>query len=60
MVNCMVVKNAIKKTLKEGRFKLASRGIAKMIINTDHFQNVAINMISASSYNLYPRNDKGK
>ena len=46
--------------LKEDRFKLVDRGIAKMTMDIDPFPNIATNMISTLGFNFHLRSDKGK
>ena len=48
-VNYLVFKNTIQRTLKEENFKLAEKGMTDMIVDTDHFLTMCINMASTSA-----------
>ena len=53
-------RNAIKKALKERRFKLVGHGLAKMIVDTNPFPSMVTNVTSASRCNFHPKIEKGK
>lgn len=46
--NFIVFRKSIQKAIKEGRFKLDDKGVAKMTVETDPFPMMGINMVSFS------------
>lgn len=51
---CILFKKAIQKAIKEGRFKLVDKGIEEMILDSDIFYVMEINMV------FFSGSDKGK
>lgn len=46
----MVFMRAIQRAIKEGRFKLKDKGVAKMTNDTDLFPKLDVNIVSFSGY----------
>ncbi|KAG5063433.1 hypothetical protein JHK85_004616 [Glycine max] len=44
--NCIVFQQVVQRAFKEGHFKLADRGIAEMVVDTDPFPKLDIHIVS--------------
>lgn len=58
--NCIVIRKAIQRAIKEGRFKLADKGIAEMTVYSDPFPVMEKNMVSLSGLHESEQRGKGK